>query len=288
MHPVVLLVFLALVACAAPVSSGERPRVSLRLCRVILPVSDVAAATRFYAAVLQMPGERVSPGRHYFDCGGTILACCDPRADGDDFDARPNPDHVYLAVDDLDALLERARATGCKTLDESIEWRPWGERSFYCQDPFGNPLCFVDAATVFLGRGGGDVGDQVARSRKPARSEAVLTTVAFRVHEMREMAAFYAEAFGAQFRTVETGPFYSRFGEVRGLTLKFVPIRSEADFEDFPVHQLGFEVDDVDAVIAAATRHGGRVQNSPQRTEGRVHAAIRDPDGNTIELYGRR
>jgi predicted enzyme related to lactoylglutathione lyase len=123
---------------------------------------------------------------------------------------------------------------------------------------------------------------------RAARSEAILTTIAFRVHKMPEMEAFYAEAFGLQFRTVETGPFRSRFGELGRLTLKLVPIRSEVDFEGFPVHQLGFEVDDVDAVIAAATRHGGRVQDAPQRTGGRLYAAIRDPDGNTIELYGRR
>jgi hypothetical protein len=32
-----------------------------------------------------------------------------------------------------------------------IATRPWGERSFYLRDPFGNPLCFVDAATLFTG-----------------------------------------------------------------------------------------------------------------------------------------
>jgi catechol 2,3-dioxygenase-like lactoylglutathione lyase family enzyme len=132
------------------------------------------------------------------------------------------------------------------------------------------------------------IGPQASPDPQPARSEAVLTTVAFRVHKMPEMEAFYAEAFGVKFRTVETGPFRSRFGELGRLTLKLVPIRSETDFEGFPVHQLGFEVDDVEAVIAAATRHGGRVQDAPQRAEGRVHAAVRDPDGNTIELYGRR
>jgi len=30
--------------------------------------------------------------------------------------------------------------------------RPWGERSFYAVDPFGNPLCFVDQKTLFTGR----------------------------------------------------------------------------------------------------------------------------------------
>jgi uncharacterized glyoxalase superfamily protein PhnB len=29
-----------------------------------------------------------------------------------------------------------------------IETQPWGERSFYCKDPFGNKLCFVAADTL--------------------------------------------------------------------------------------------------------------------------------------------
>jgi hypothetical protein len=34
-----------------------------------------------------------------------------------------------------------------------IAQRPWGERSFYAADPFGNPLCFVARDSVFTGRG---------------------------------------------------------------------------------------------------------------------------------------
>ena len=29
--------------------------------------------------------------------------------------------------------------------------RPWGERSFYVEDPWGNPLCFVDRGTIYAG-----------------------------------------------------------------------------------------------------------------------------------------
>jgi hypothetical protein len=36
----------------------------------------------------------------------------------------------------------------------AIVRRPWGERSFYAVDPFGNKLCFVDRATLFTGRPG--------------------------------------------------------------------------------------------------------------------------------------
>ena len=127
----------------------------VRLFRVIVPVGDIEAATRFYQALLGDAGRRVARGRHYFDCGGTILACYDPRADGDDVDARPNQENLYFAVENLENAFERARgATGAAAggrVDDRIETRPWGERSFYMSDPFGNPLCFVDAATVFTG-----------------------------------------------------------------------------------------------------------------------------------------
>jgi predicted enzyme related to lactoylglutathione lyase len=122
-----------------------------KLFRVILPVSDVERAARFYGQVLGMPGERVSPGRHYFDCAGTILACFDPRADGDDFDLPPNPNYVYFAVPDLEATFQRAKTAGCATLDAEIKRMPWGERMFYGKDPFGNPISFVDETTVFTG-----------------------------------------------------------------------------------------------------------------------------------------
>jgi catechol 2,3-dioxygenase-like lactoylglutathione lyase family enzyme len=131
---------------------------SPKLFRVILPVSDTEAAARFYAAVLGIAGQRVSPGRYYFDCDGTILACFDPRADGDPWDARPNQDHLYFAVDDLERRHEAAAKLACLSQEEvhgapagAIVRRPWGERSFYAVDPFGNKICFVDRATVFTG-----------------------------------------------------------------------------------------------------------------------------------------
>jgi catechol 2,3-dioxygenase-like lactoylglutathione lyase family enzyme len=122
-----------------------------RLYRVILPVSDIDRAEEFYSRVLGTAGKRVSPGRHYFDCGGCILACFDPVADGDRTAARPNPEHVYFAVGDLEAVRQRAVEAGCLWIEDEIRTRPWGERSFYAKDPFDNPICFVDEKTVFAG-----------------------------------------------------------------------------------------------------------------------------------------
>jgi catechol 2,3-dioxygenase-like lactoylglutathione lyase family enzyme len=63
-----------------------------RLFRVILPVNDIEKAQKLYSSLLNMERKRVSSGRHYFQCGGTIFASFDPRRDGDDFDLPPNPD----------------------------------------------------------------------------------------------------------------------------------------------------------------------------------------------------
>jgi predicted enzyme related to lactoylglutathione lyase len=102
------------------------------------------------------------------------------------------------------------------------------------------------------------------------------------------MVAFYSEAFDAHFDEVDVGGLRCWFGELPGgLLLKLVPIRDGVDFTGFPLHQPGFAVADITRVIECAVRHGGRVQDAVRQTaEGGTQAAIRDPDGNTIELYG--
>jgi predicted enzyme related to lactoylglutathione lyase len=130
---------------------------SIRLYRTILPADDIDRAAQFYRALLEQDGRRISPGRHYFGVGGVILAIVSPMSDGDGVQPRPNFDHVYFAVDDLDDAYRRAERLGGLSTEigdghlpmGQIARRPWGERSFYMHDPFGNPLCFVDATTLF-------------------------------------------------------------------------------------------------------------------------------------------
>jgi predicted enzyme related to lactoylglutathione lyase len=120
------------------------------LFRVIVPVAGIDEAARFYGVLLETAGERVSEGRHYFRCGAAILACVVPGGHGADPTLRPLPDYCYFSVADLEAALERARAAGA-TIEREIDSYPWGERSFYFRDPFGNPLCFVDERSAFIG-----------------------------------------------------------------------------------------------------------------------------------------
>jgi len=158
MRSVIFLSAAASVAVAAAmVAPPSEPAV--RLYRVIVPVPDIKRAAEFYEVLLGVTGTRVSPGRHYMDAGGVILALYDPGADGDQGTPRPNFEHLYFAVRDLDAVFARAlRLGGLSTVRGDadlpmgqVAQRPWGERSFYMTDPFGNPLCFVDETTLFSG-----------------------------------------------------------------------------------------------------------------------------------------
>jgi catechol 2,3-dioxygenase-like lactoylglutathione lyase family enzyme len=128
------------------------------LFRIILQVSDLDQAEEFYGKLLGDRGRRIPyASRHYIDSGPVIVALVNPSVDGES--AKPLPDYIYFAVDNLDEIHARASALGCLAKEDvhgaasgDIVVRPWGERSFYVNDPWGNGLCFVDQTTLFTGR----------------------------------------------------------------------------------------------------------------------------------------
>jgi predicted enzyme related to lactoylglutathione lyase len=136
---------------------------------VILPVTDIESAARFYSSVLRLRGERVSPGRHYFGspgADGAILACYSPREDGDAAEHgeawTPHPfQYLYFSVPDLPGTRRRCVSAGATGVTE-IESMPWGETLFYAKDPFGNPISFVEAGTEFAGAASGSTESEGA------------------------------------------------------------------------------------------------------------------------------
>jgi catechol-2,3-dioxygenase len=128
------------------------------LFRIILQVSDLDQAEEFYGKLLSDRGRRIPyASRHYIDCGPVIVALVNPSVDGET--AKPLPDYIYFAVDNLDEIHSRATMLGCLATENvhgaasgDVVVRPWGERSFYANDPWGNGLCFVDKTTLFTGR----------------------------------------------------------------------------------------------------------------------------------------
>jgi len=123
--------------------------------RVNVEVDDLDVAIAFYSKLLGVQGRKQAGSRCYFECGPVTISVLDV--------SKTRPPHpaakaLYFTVKDLEAAYERAVALGCVSREEvhdapagGIVVRPWGERSFYAQDPWKNPLCFVEEGTVYTG-----------------------------------------------------------------------------------------------------------------------------------------
>ncbi len=125
------------------------------LFRLNIEVGDLDKAADFYARLLGMPGRRQAGSRVYFTCGAVTLQVVDTSTLG-----RPHraAKALYFTVNDLDAAFARAQSLDCLSSEDvhgesggAISVRPWGERSFYVDDPWENPLCFVEAGTTYPG-----------------------------------------------------------------------------------------------------------------------------------------
>jgi predicted enzyme related to lactoylglutathione lyase len=131
--------------------SGDVPQ----FFRLNVEVGNLDAAVKFYTGLLSVQGRKQAGSRCYFECGSVTLSVLDISSIG-----RPHPaaKALYFTVKNLDAAFERARALGCLSREDvhdapggGIVVRPWGERSFYAEDPWKNPLCFVEEGTVYTG-----------------------------------------------------------------------------------------------------------------------------------------
>ena len=123
--------------------------------RLNVEVGDLDAATSFYTKLLGVVGRTQAGHRCYFDCGPVTLQVLDVSSNRQPY---PAAKALYFTVKNLEAAFNRAKALGCLSREDvhdapggGIVVRPWGERSFYAEDPWGNPLCFVEEGTVYTG-----------------------------------------------------------------------------------------------------------------------------------------
>jgi predicted enzyme related to lactoylglutathione lyase len=132
-------------------ATGDAPQ----FFRLSVEVGNLDAAVEFYGTLLKVQGRRQAGSRCYFECGPVTLSVLDVSSA-----RRPHPAAKALSftVEDLEAAFERAKALGCLSQEDvhdapggGIVVRPWGERSFYVEDPWKNPLCFVEDGTVYTG-----------------------------------------------------------------------------------------------------------------------------------------
>lgn len=123
--------------------------------RVNLEVGNLDEAMAFYGKLLGIQGRKQPGARCYYDCGPVNLSVIDVSSAGKPHTAAKA---LYFTVRDLEAAFERAKELHCLSRESvhdapggGIVVRPWGERSFYVEDPWKNPLCFVEEGTVYTG-----------------------------------------------------------------------------------------------------------------------------------------
>jgi catechol-2,3-dioxygenase len=123
--------------------------------RLNIEVGDLKSAISFYTKLLGVEGRQQAGSRCYFDCGPVTLQVLDVSSSHQPDSAAKA---LYFTVNDLEAAYERASVLQCLSREEvhdaasgGIAVRPWGERSFYVEDPWKNPLCFVEVGTVYTG-----------------------------------------------------------------------------------------------------------------------------------------
>jgi catechol 2,3-dioxygenase-like lactoylglutathione lyase family enzyme len=123
--------------------------------RLSVEVANLEKAIAFYTKLLGIRGLKQPGSRCYFQCGPVTLSVLDVSSLG-----KPHPaaKALYFTVQNLDAIFKRAKTLGCLSQESvhdapggGIVVRPWGERSFYAEDPWKNPLCFVEEGTVYTG-----------------------------------------------------------------------------------------------------------------------------------------
>ncbi len=120
--------------------------------RLNVEAGDLEAAISFYDSLLGIAGRRDRGARAYYDCGPVMLQVVETAA------PHVAAKALYFTVKDLEAVFARAKSLGCLSSEAvhdapggEIAVRPWRERSFYANDPWGNPLCFVEEGTVYRG-----------------------------------------------------------------------------------------------------------------------------------------
>ena len=173
----------------------------------------------------------------------------------------PSALHVY--VNDCDAAYRRALDAGAITLYGSLGEpadRPYGERSAFVEDAFGN---YWYIAT------------------RPADAPTVRASVLAHVHpqKARPYIDFLTRAFGAESTQIVEQGGSVMHAEVR-LGDAMLEMGEPGDRTGIPTNGLFFFVDDVDAAYARALAAGATAIRPPDNTPAEMRSAIvRDPEG---------
>jgi predicted enzyme related to lactoylglutathione lyase len=242
---------------------------------VDLAAADVGAAASFYKEVFGWDATEVptgdQPGTYMmFTKNGKVVAGMgEAPSDG----SAPPVWSTYIAVDNVDAVVERVSASGGSVIMSPMDAMGTGRMAFIA-DPTG--------AAVGLWQAGSHKGAELVNEHGTFTWNELLTD------DADAAASFYKHVFDDRVETTDTpnGP-YSTFwaeGNLQG--------HAAAGMMAKPPHAPGpnywgvyFAVDDVDACVATASEHGAKVLAEPFDATGvgRI-AMLQDPQGAVFSV----
>ena len=238
-------------------------------CWVDLGTSDVPASIAFYKGLLGWEIE-MGPAEmgHYSMAmvgGENVAAIADQQTPGQVYWT------TYLAADDVDATVAKARAAGATVLVEPMDVMTFG-RMAVIADTGGAPVSFWQAGEH---KGAGRVNEPGTLCWNELNTRAV-----------QESLAFYEAAAGLRGNRIANGDGDYYELQVAGghRVAGLLPIGDSWPAE-IPNHwMVYFAVDDADATAARCTELGGQVQMGPTDIPPGRFAVLTDPQGGHFSV----
>ena len=115
-----------------------------------------------------------------------------------------------------------------------------------------------------------------------------ISRVTLAATDLPAMTRFYNDVFQAGLQPAVVGGVTMQLGTLAGFELLLCPNNVAKVDAALNRHMFRIVVDDVAGALERVRRSGGTVDGPATVVESRQLAAVRDPDGNTIELVERQ
>ena len=245
-------------------------------CWVDVMVTDPAAARQFYSVLFGWDIQEGPPeAGGYAMCmlDGRPVAAISPKPAENPF---PNVWSTYLATDDLDATVAKAKEAGSTFMMEPIDVMTAGRMAF-AMDPTG--------ATYGIWQAGDHKGVGIYNEPGALVWNELMT------HDFGGAKAFYGKVFGytyddiggdtstySAFRRRGDGKVVGGVGELPSSTPAEVPA----------AWAVYFMVQDCDAAVVKAVELGGTMMRAPADTQFGRMATVTGPQGEVFSLVQAR
>ena len=240
-------------------------------CWIDVMVTDPAAAKTFYSSLFGWDIQDGPPeAGGYAMCllNGRPVAAISPKPEGNPF---PNVWSTYLASDDLDATVAKAKAAGSTFMMEPMDVMTAGRLAFG-MDPTGAPYGIWQA------------GDHKGVGVFNEPGALIWNELMTRDYEGAK--AFYASVFGYDYDEMEGVSFqYSTIKRSDGMVVGGIgAMGAEVPADMSPEWTTYFNVADTDASAAKAAELGATVVREPWDTPFGRMAIIRGPQGENFSI----